>query len=494
MKKIVDLVKKYNTLCIILLILFSIVGIALNVKIVASDELWCFQNIYKMYNGYQIYKDANVICTPLFFYLGEIIFKIFGANFLIFRVYHILILTIFFYFTYKVLKKLLFRDKVAIIILWFIIMYGFYGFVSFQANYNLLAMTFVIIGLYFLLDEDNQNKYKSASKQGIILFLVFITKQNIGIFYGLGLLIFSLFEKDKIKNKMKKLFFTFSIVSLLIGLSIIILSYYDIFYDFLNYVVLGLKEFSNENLFIDFQYTIILLFFMISNLVISVILVKNDKINEIEKQNLRKLNSLAFPLSLVIYPIGNQPHFLMSVYILFISFVYICNFIIREIGIKDKIFEYVSCFLVVISIIYSLVNFVGWTRTILASDYFYQYQDPYYGGIIEEDLKENIDIISKYISQREEKVIVLSSKAALYMVPLKQSNGYFDLPLKGNLGKDGEDGLITKLEEMDHVLIMMEQEEDLMWQESVKVREYIINNFNPINEIENFIVYKKEKS
>lgn len=492
MKKIIDLIKKHDNVFIILLILFAITGIVLYVRVTAADELWCFQNIYKMYNGYEIYKDANVICTPLFFYLGEIVFKLFGANLLVFRMYHIFIMTLFFYFTYRILKKLCFRKKVAAIIVLFIITYSFYALVLLQANYNLLAMTFIVIGVYSLLNEENaKNKYKSIMIQGIILFLIFSTKQNVGIFYGLGLLVVTLIREEKVKVKIKRILIEFGIAFVLTGIGIIILYYHGIFNDFLNYAILGLKEFSSENRFISYSHIIILLFFIIINPVISAILIKNKRVNKKEKQNLIILNTFSIFLSFIIYPIINEAHFLMGTYLLFILFAYLCKFIISEIRINDKIFNYVLCIFSGISIIYSSICFVNWAKIILAEDYFYDYQDPYYGGIVSEDLKKHIDSIIGYINEKEEKVIVVSYRAALYMVPLKESNGYIDLPLKGNFGKDGEDGFITRLKQMDNVLVMIEKnEEDLMWQESAKIRDYIMNHFDKVDEIENFMVYK----
>ena len=46
------------------------------IKTVPTDEMWNFQNIYKMYNGYKIYIDANVVTTPIFHFIGMIIFKL----------------------------------------------------------------------------------------------------------------------------------------------------------------------------------------------------------------------------------------------------------------------------------------------------------------------------------------------------------------------------------------------------------------------------------
>ena len=52
------------------------------------DELWNFSNCYKMFEGYKIYRDLNVIITPLFFYTAQVFFKLFGATILSFKIYN----------------------------------------------------------------------------------------------------------------------------------------------------------------------------------------------------------------------------------------------------------------------------------------------------------------------------------------------------------------------------------------------------------------------
>lgn len=84
------------------LILFTI----LNNPVKQNDESTLFGETLKMYNGYYIYKDINVLVTPLFFYLGYIVFKIFGANYLIYRIYGAIIYTFLFFNIYKLLKEL----------------------------------------------------------------------------------------------------------------------------------------------------------------------------------------------------------------------------------------------------------------------------------------------------------------------------------------------------------------------------------------------------
>ena len=119
--KVNNFIKKHDNMFSLVLIFLSIYGITLYVKLINSDELWDFQNVYKLYNGFQIYTDANVITTPLFFWIGKFIFNILGANFLTFRIYNILIFIVFYFITYLLIKELKIRKKVAIIITMFLI-------------------------------------------------------------------------------------------------------------------------------------------------------------------------------------------------------------------------------------------------------------------------------------------------------------------------------------------------------------------------------------
>ena len=83
------ILKKINPDFIAIFIFAILIGsINFYIKFEINDELWNFSNVYKMCNGYQIYKDLNVIITPLFFYLGELFLKVFGTNYFSFKIYN----------------------------------------------------------------------------------------------------------------------------------------------------------------------------------------------------------------------------------------------------------------------------------------------------------------------------------------------------------------------------------------------------------------------
>ena len=134
-------IKKHDNLIVFVIIIILMLGNFFNLYISNSDEMINFLNIYKMANGIEIYKDINVIITPLFFYIGEYIFNIFGSNVLVFRIYNLILLTIMYLLCYVILKKLKIRKNLALMYTLLILMFtnklGLGG-----TNYNILSFVF----------------------------------------------------------------------------------------------------------------------------------------------------------------------------------------------------------------------------------------------------------------------------------------------------------------------------------------------------------------
>lgn len=187
-------IKKHDNLILWLAItLFSAIAI-FSVRLGTGDEIWNFANIYKMVNGYQIYKDANVIITPVFFIIGEIAFKILGANYFIFRLLDSLIYSTMILIVYNILKQLKIRKSNALLYT-LIIHYFMYTIVHGGANYNILAIMLVLLGIYITIKYNNTKRF--AILNGIIIYLIIFTKQNIGVYYLLGTILMRIFNKKR---------------------------------------------------------------------------------------------------------------------------------------------------------------------------------------------------------------------------------------------------------------------------------------------------------
>ena len=74
---------------------------------------------------------------------------------------------------------------------------------------------------------------------------------------------------------------------------------------------------------------------------------------------------------------------------------------------------------------------------------------------------------------------------------LKKNNKNTDLPFLGNLGKDGEEGLIKEVSDLKSGTKILISKENVFWQESKRVREKIMNEYKRIGEVEDFYIYEK---
>ena len=80
MKSLLYFIKKFDIIFVFSIYILLILISCFFYPNISCDEIWNFQNIYKMYNGFIIYKDCNIIITPIFFVIGNLLFKIFNAN------------------------------------------------------------------------------------------------------------------------------------------------------------------------------------------------------------------------------------------------------------------------------------------------------------------------------------------------------------------------------------------------------------------------------
>lgn len=475
-----------------LLIIISIMMIFL-VAITASDELWNFQNTYKMFNGLTIYNDSNVIVTPLFFYIGNMFFKIFSANILIFRIYNLIIYFLLFYTLFKILKNLKVCKNLNLlyIIITFLLMFQI---IPAGANYNTLAILFSLIGINLYASKKSNNIL-----QGFIAFLVFFTKQNIGIFYIISVLIYELYidklSKKYIINQFKKLFI------FLIPTSILLLKLYfdNNLFSFLNYCFGGLLEFGKSN--ITFYTSLYYLLIPITTIVLYIITMcfRNTLFKNFENdffENLTLLFVFAITNTLIIFPIINTAHilFTFAFHLLFI-FYYFDNLIFNDffssINYKVKI-NYFSISILIIVLLTILSNFMVDHKL---SKFYKNSESPFNLIFIEKENIEKMEALEKYIQEKNDNnidVIIVSYDSAFPMIELKQSHGAYDLLFNGNLGYKGKEKLKEDILSRENTeFLVVADKKDLFAQEPPEIREFIINNLDFKGTICNYSIYSK---
>lgn len=474
------------------ILLFAFIYLVL---VTSNDELWNFQNIYKMINGYKIYNDSNVIITPIFFYLGAIFLEVFSAKFVVFRIYNIISVIILFVISYKIMKKLDLSKNLIAVYLSLLFLLMFQSIVA-GANYNTLGCIFILLGIYLYITKKSTN-----FKQGLLIFLVFFTKQNTGIFYALSVIIYELFEnklsKKYILDQLKKFIFFLMPSSLVL----LFMHFNGNLEGFINYCFGGLFEFGGSNLVFTaapFYYALPL-----SSIGIYIFtILKKDTIFKTFKNNFWYTLKLLFIFALVntftVYPIFNSSHFIYTFpYHLIFIFYYLDTLILKEIFDEDKYYIYGKIFALTI-----LVLLLG--RTLLY--FFYDYDliskyrnrnTPFDNLYSYTDAMIKTNDLKEYILEQEKQgitVLICSHDAAFPMIELKKSNGMYDLLFNGNLGYKGKDKVYSDIDNLKNTeFLVVTNEEDIFVQEPQEIRKYIMDNLELKGQIHNYSIYSTNK-
>lgn len=481
MKKLKEFIIKHDNMCFIVLITIIISGIALDVYLTPlSDEIWNFQNVYKMYNGLKIYQEANVIITPLFFYIGEVLFKILGANFFTFRIYNILI-NVFLYFMIYLIYKELIKSKLRSY------MYSILTFVicsvtvTTMSNYNSFATTLFLLGTFI-----NLKKEKNPILNGIIIFLIFMSKQNMGVYYIMALVLKAIyvdkFNKNNIFNLVKQMI-VFIILFILYCLYLYVNSN---LYNFISYCFLGIGEFKN-NIKIEIDFILVTAVIIITIFILKKILLKKGV--EINKDI--KIIECFFPMLLLIgYPIFNESHIGIGSVLMYVELLILLdNLFLSELMSQKLIINFIVILFLVLAGI-SLYHLNSYFNILKTHNFEFKI---YYGAILEEEVIDDVKQIVRFKEENDKKTIVFGNRAAFYNIVTNESYGAMDLPFLGNFGAKGENGMIEQLKNLKNTDVLLEKnEKELCYQESFKIRDWIKENLKLVGEIGRYYIYETE--
>lgn len=278
--------------------------------------------------------------------------------------------------------------------------------------------------------------------------------------------------------------------------------------EFINYAVLGISTFSNRISYLGLLYDdeieirIFSILVPVSIVLMAIILIitkilkkENEKI-----QNLLTILIYSLSIIIVMYPISDKIHFLIGSIISIIGLIYIICLLGEKIYNKINYNKKHKVYKIITLIIWLFIFAIIFTISI---DNIYTYiktdkniEIQHYKNIqINENLEERIKEIDQYIIQKEQegkKVYILDAEAAIYMIPIDKYNKDYDMFLKGNIGKDGEQGQIEKIKEKDENILYLVRKENLKtnWQTPLTVIKYIRENLENVGEICIYEVYK----
>lgn len=405
---------------------------------------------YAISKGQIPYRDFNIITTPLYAFTMSIGLLFFN-NYLMFILEQSLLVTIVFYFLYKL------YEKKSYWILFVFILFGFFGLLP---TYNFFCYGLMVILLY-LEKYHNDKDYLIGGMIGLTI----LAKHTVGAFFVLPTLILYFKDYKKILRRVAG-----ALIPGIIFISYLILS--NSFFDFFNLCFGGLLDFSsnNGNPTTRWFYISVVMF------IISLIIVFKDRKNIINWY-------LIFSFMFVV-PLFDICHFaLYAGCFLMMILPYIK---------KSKFDNYFDKLSIMLIITVCLINVrmgnlykpvfmkkINHFQYTLNSKYSYDM-----------NLK-----FEKFISKYEDPLLISYHKM-FYDITNNKRLDYYDVIMYGNFGYDGVNKMIKDIKNMHNRYIIVDMNSYLKKgkdEQFVKeIAEYVMGSCKKIDSKYGFDVYYKE--
>lgn len=268
--------------------------------------------------------------------------------------------------------------------------------------------------------------------------------------------------------------------------------------DFINYAFGGLFEFGEKNINFSITPYLIILTFLPFIIYFIILKQKNKTLKNIITDNIFQnatiLIIFTFFMSFILYPIANTAHLLFVIPIHFIFIFYILDVIMLEDFFGDNQFikpiKWINILLllsIVIRIVFHYI-FIAPNHSFITEK-----TSHYYSVMINNKTIEKTDTLKEYIVSKNNEgidVIITSCDSAFPMIELNQSHGVYDLLFNGNLGYNGKEKIKKDiLNRKNTEFLVVTNENELSYQESPEIRNFIIQNLNFEGYIENYSIY-----
>lgn len=510
-EKIKAISKDFILFIFIAVMVFSIIAIN---PISNLDEIWNYNTARAIAQNLIPYKDISMITTPLLPMITALFLKLIANEVIVSRVLASVLWGGVLFSIFKILKLLIKEENTCLIIT---ALLGLLFRDCYCIDYNILSLMFSLIILYIELkniDKPHFENNKNDFLIGILAGLTVCTKQSIGAILAIIVVGYKIIFVQNKKEFIEYLKTAFKrIIGILIPMILvcIYLIATNSLQDFINYAVLGISTFSNKIPYAQLMnndkkeiqiLSRIMPFILLAMAVLTIVLQNKKKKENIGNTDNKILTILIYSLSTIIimYPISDEIHFLIAGTITFIGLAYILYLlgitIYNKINLqsKKKIYKITSLMISIIAIAFIAVRGIE-----NITEYTKQEKNEtieHYKNIqISEYLQERINEIDIFILEQEKenkKVYILDAEAAIYMIPINNYNKDYDMFLKGNIGKDGQEGQIQKIKqkETNEIILIRKRNLQSNWQTPTEVVDYVRENLEFMGEVSIYEVYR----
>ncbi len=438
--------------CIFIFLLSLVILLIFGNYTNSMDPMYNFGFSYSIAKGEIPYRDFTMIVPPLYNFVMSIGLIIFSCDNLVFLIEQSLLISLTFYFLYK-----MYKEKA-----WFyLIALSFPVFSNFSPSYNYFLFFLTVILIYC------ENNKKNDYLVGFVLGSMLLTKYTAGIFLILPSLITCLNNKKKLFKRFIGLLFPCLIF-------LIYLIFNNAFFQFFDLCFLGLFDFAKKNtlIFTLYFYISFILF------IISIYLLIKDKNNLV-----RWLVVLSY---FIVFPNVSANH--LYIYFLFCSL----NFISSNIVFSEKII-YMLVFSVILStfVCFSFAlkfDFLNVSPAKLSNFKFYLNSSTQ-----KKNISETNELYLFYKSKG--KTYYLSSDTVWLRIINEEKTDYFTILNKGNYGYNGTKKMINKIKNMNDVYFIIDfyeykySKKNIFSQFDTEIVDYIVSNGKKIGSKKKYVIY-----
>ena len=427
---------------IVLLLIIIYIGVLITYSNADNDLIWNYGFSYNIASGLTMYKDFNMVITPLYPALCGLFMRLFGNNFISFNIINTFLISSMYYYIYKKYPKTFLP---SFVLLSFII----------RSSYNFLVMFLLLI----LLNIKEDNDYLI----GFLLGLVALTKQSF-----LLLIIPSIIYIKKPKKIIKRIIGF--MIPVLITLIYMIST--NSLYSFINYTFLGLFSFGSKNSFLNIGTVII------------IALVIYLFTYYLKHKDVKVLYLITYQI--MAYPIFNVMHVLFSIIPVII---YLSDKFVEEMSIKKgfnweyaKYINYMMIILLICPVLSIALQYR--VKALVKGTGILEYKN------IDNKYLDNMKLIEKEIPSLDNTYFIMYD-AYFYKYLLNKKIGSYDLLLNGNLGYKGEERVIEYFNSLDKDSYFLLNKEYEGGQLSKEIDSYIRNNYVKVKTFSSFVLYKR---
>lgn len=411
-----------------------------------SDNLWNFGASYSIANGLTPYKDFNLLTFPLSNFIAVLFMIIFGKKIIAYYIMCSLFLT----FSLILILKL--NKKIFLLILFLVLFFNF-------SSYNIISLFFCLLLMY--LEKNNKGFKYHDFIMGLVTGLLIINKQSMVIFI-LPLIINKNFKQiiQSISGFLIPLFFL--IIYLIINKN---------FINFINYTLLGVLDFGDQNGNFSF-FTIIWFLMVIYNLY-----------KYIKTSDLKWIYSGSFWILDV--PLFDIKHTALS----FIPTL--TNITIEKHNLKKYNLLYNKTLIIFISIL--IINKIY--INIKDTNYYINMDNDnvYFLAGYKKTLDKYLQVVDIYYNKYRKNYNVYFMDDIIYLYKLNNNIpiNKFDMTLYGNNGYKGTEKLIAQIKNMpENTVFIVNRNQENSSQHNMKLYNYIVNNLKKIDSNRFSDVYK----